>query len=95
MASVTAVGGANHGSNLYDLLSNSPGGNLGEALVNSPAKLLAQLIGILSGKDPATLPEIPNNAFHSLSTEGSNGFNKKSPQGLPAQDPVRPTALPS
>lgn len=61
----------------------------------APPSYWPRLIGILSGKDPATLPEIPNNAFHSLSTEGSNGFNKKSPQGLPAQDPVRPTALPS
>lgn len=84
IASVTSVGGANGGSKVADLLAKLPEGGIAQTAVVTVVGLLTNLIGFLSGKDPAQLPEVPLNALASLTTPGAAAFDAKFPQGRPA-----------
>ena len=84
VASVTSVGGANGGSKVADLLAKLPEGGIAQTAVVTAVGLLTNVIGVLSGKDPGQLPEVPLNALASLTTAGGAAFDAKFPQGRPA-----------
>lgn len=85
VASVTSVGGANGGTQVADLIDRLPEGGIARTVTATAVGLIAKLIGILSGKDPGQLPEVPLNALASLTTEGGAAFDAKFPQGRPAR----------
>ena len=80
VASVTSIGGVNHGAPLADALLDEDGnvvqpiGAIGDGAV--------ELIDFISGGGN---PQDIEAALQSLSTEGSKAFNEKHPEGVPEE----------
>jgi len=82
VASVTSVSGANHGSELADVLRSAfTPGALPEQIAAVITKAFAVFLAQLGGS-PA-LPQDTLEALDALTTEGVSAFNRKYPQGLP------------
>lgn len=83
VASVTTVAGVNYGSSFADLmLQMLPDGSGGQILTGVKADAINYLTALLSGKSVFDLPQDSIAATKSLSTAGSEAFNKKFPAGL-------------
>lgn len=83
VASVTSVACPNHGSEIADLLHRAlTPGELPEALVLALLGTVGTLIALVSGSPQ---PVDPQAAFGSLTTAGMADFNRKYPQGMPAE----------
>ncbi|MDO5690943.1 MAG: triacylglycerol lipase [Pseudomonadota bacterium] len=82
VASVTAVGGPNKGSEMADFIDTKvPDGSPLRPMVSSVVDTLGKLIGFFSGK-----PEYEENSLaglRSLTSAGSAEFTAKFPQGMP------------
>lgn len=83
VASVTTVGGVNFGSEFADAVRKSlrPGSG-GEAAVSGVTKAFASFVSAISGNP--SLPQDPVKALNSLTTAGLKKFNRRYPEGLPA-----------
>lgn len=82
VASVTAIGAPNKGSPLADLLrSSTPAGSVSHALADGAARALLALINVLSGA--THLPQLPEAALDSLTTQGMRDFNRRFPHAVP------------
>nr|WP_301178347.1 triacylglycerol lipase [Snodgrassella alvi] len=81
VGSVTSVNGVNFGSEIADLMLDILSGKLVGATADLIVESFMKLISLLSTKP--LLPQDFEGALKSLSTEGTNAFNKKYPQGLP------------
>ena len=81
VGSVTSVNGVNFGSEIADLMLDILSGKLVGATADLIVEFFMKLISLLSTKP--LLPQDFEGALKSLSTEGTNAFNKKYPQGLP------------
>jgi triacylglycerol lipase len=85
VASVTTVGGVNHGSHVADLmLKILPDGNGAQTVVGGLFDAINYLTAFLSGKSVLELPQDTVAATRSLSKAGSETFNAKFPGGLTA-----------
>jgi len=83
VASVTSVGGVNRGSRVADIVRGTlPPGTLSESIVNGAATAFVALINLGSGGTGN--PQMPTAALDSLTTAGSQAFNNRFPQALPA-----------
>ena len=83
VASVTSIGGVNRGSRVADIVRGTlPPGTLSESIVNGAATAFVALINLGSGG--AGNPQMPTAALDSLTTAGSQAFNNRFPQALPA-----------
>jgi len=84
IASVTSVNGVNHGSEFADQVRKAfTPGMLPESVANAVAAAFGKLLSALAGEP--RLPQSGVSALDALTTEGVTAFNKKYPQGLPAQ----------
>lgn len=84
VASVTAIGAPHKGSRLADMLREAaPEGSLTAALALGAANALLATINLLSG-DNGLLPQLPQAALDAFTTQGANDFNRRFPQGVPA-----------
>ena len=81
VGSVTSVNGVNFGSEIADLMLDILSGKLVGNSANLIVESFMKLISLLSTKP--LLPQDFKGSLKSLSTEGTNEFNKKYPQGLP------------
>ena len=81
VGSVTSVNGVNFGSEIADLMLDILSGKLVGNSANLIVESFMKLISLLSTKP--LLPQDFKGSLQSLSTEGTNEFNKKYPQGLP------------
>ncbi|NPC58562.1 esterase/lipase family protein [Caenimonas soli] len=83
VASVTSIGGVNRGSRVADIVRGTlPPGTLSESIVNGAATAFVALINLGSGGTGN--PQMPTAALDSLTTAGSQAFNNRFPQALPA-----------
>jgi triacylglycerol lipase len=83
VASVTSIGGVNRGSRVADIVRGTlPPGTLSESIVNGAATAFVALINLGSGGTGT--PQMPTAALDSLTTAGSQAFNSRFPQALPA-----------
>ncbi|HTN32165.1 MAG TPA: triacylglycerol lipase [Pseudomonas sp.] len=82
VASVTSVGGPQHGSATADLLRGIPDDSTAQNLLGGIAGQLAQLINVLSGsRSLATQDAVA--ALKALDSEGAARFNARFPQAVP------------
>ncbi|WP_218964561.1 esterase/lipase family protein [Snodgrassella alvi] len=83
VGSVTSVNGVNFGSEIADLMLEILSGKLVGPTADVIVETFMKFIGLFSTKP--CLPQDFRSALKSLSTKGTNAFNKKYPQGLPEQ----------
>lgn len=81
VASVTSVNGVNFGSEIADLMLDILSGKIVGATADLAVKSFMKFITLFSTKP--FLPQDFIGSLKSLSTQGTNEFNKKYPQGLP------------
>ena len=82
VASVTSVGGPQHGSATADLLRGIPDDSTAQNLLGGIAEQLARLINVLSGsRSLATQDAVA--ALKALDSEGAARFNARFPQAVP------------
>jgi triacylglycerol lipase len=77
VASVTSIGGVNHGSKVADVLIGAA-----PELVYGIGDALGGFLNLISGSP--TLPQSSRAAAQSLSTAGTAAFNSRHPAGLPS-----------
>jgi triacylglycerol lipase len=83
VASVTAVGGPNTGSDVADAVAGLvPPGSFLESMIDSVVSAFAVFIEVITGG--AGDPQSAISAMVSLSSEGSAVFNAQYPEGMPA-----------
>ena len=82
VASVTSVGGPQHGSATADFLSNIPDGSAAQNLFGGIAEQLARLINTLSGSRSLSTQDAVA-ALTALNREGAARFNARFPQAVP------------
>ena len=85
VASVTSVGGVNQGSKVADIMrAGLAEGSTLEGVAATTFNAFANLLELISGSGVSGLPTDSIAALNSLSTEGSNKFNARYPEGLPS-----------
>lgn len=84
VASVTSIGGVNWGTPVADIVRGTlPEDSLPESVIGGVANAMSGLIDFLAGDNHSDQSSI--GATESLTTIGSLLFNKKYPEGLPAE----------
>jgi triacylglycerol lipase len=82
VASVTTVGAPNQGSKVADFVRRVPEDSIAEAAINAVTTAFANLLDFLSG---GGYVQDPLAALGSLTTKGTQAFNKKYPAALPKE----------
>ncbi len=85
VASVTSVAGVNHGSKVADIVrAGIRDGSTLEGVAGTVFNAFANVLELVSGSGVSSLPTDSIAALNSLSTEGSQAFNARYPEGLPS-----------
>lgn len=82
VASVTSVGGPQHGSATADFLSRIPDDSVAQNLFGGIAEQLGKLINVLSGSSSLATQDAVA-ALKALNSEGAARFNARFPQAVP------------
>ena len=84
VASVTSIGGPQHGSATADFLRKIPDDSAAQHLLSGIAEQLARLINVLSGsRSLATQDAVA--ALKALDSDGAARFNQRFPQAVPTR----------
>lgn len=85
VASVSSVAGVNHGSKVADIVrTGTDNSGLLEGTAATVFNAFSNILELVSGSDASALPTDSIAALNSLSTEGSQAFNQRYPEGLPS-----------